>query len=59
LIQINPDFFHSSYCFQGSESEEMSSNSQETESPLKKTCADCGTSKTPLWRGGPAGPKVI
>ena len=24
----------------------------------KKTCADCGTSKTPLWRGGPAGPKV-
>lgn len=44
---------------QGSESEEMSSNSQETESPLKKTCADCGTSKTPLWRGGPAGPKVI
>ena len=25
----------------------------------KKTCADCGTSKTPLWRGGPAGPKVI
>lgn len=24
----------------------------------KKTCADCGTSKTSLWRGGPAGPKV-
>lgn len=23
-----------------------------------KTCADCGTTKTPLWRGGPAGPKV-
>ncbi|KAI5581023.1 hypothetical protein POPTR_008G213900v4 [Populus trichocarpa] len=43
----------------GSESEEMSSNSQETESPLKKTCADCGTSKTPLWRGGPAGPKSL
>lgn len=21
-------------------------------------CADCGTTKTPLWRGGPAGPKV-
>ncbi|XVE82227.1 hypothetical protein DITRI_Ditri15bG0130900 [Diplodiscus trichospermus] len=25
----------------------------------KKTCADCGTSKTPLWRGGPAGPKSL
>ncbi|XP_076944233.1 GATA transcription factor 17-like [Bidens hawaiensis] len=26
---------------------------------LIKTCADCGTSKTPLWRGGPAGPKSL
>ncbi|CAH8299761.1 unnamed protein product [Eruca vesicaria subsp. sativa] len=25
----------------------------------KKTCADCGTSKTPLWRGGPTGPKSL
>ncbi|KAK8548813.1 hypothetical protein V6N13_054417 [Hibiscus sabdariffa] len=25
----------------------------------KKNCADCGTSKTPLWRGGPAGPKSL
>ncbi|KAL2921200.1 GATA transcription factor 15 [Bienertia sinuspersici] len=24
-----------------------------------KRCADCGTSKTPLWRGGPAGPKSL
>ncbi|KAF9677953.1 hypothetical protein SADUNF_Sadunf08G0161500 [Salix dunnii] len=40
-------------------SEEMSSNSQETENSVKKTCADCGTSKTPLWRGGPAGPKSL
>ncbi|CAN8265522.1 unnamed protein product [Cochlearia groenlandica] len=24
-----------------------------------KTCADCGTSKTPLWRGGPSGPKSL
>lgn len=24
----------------------------------KKSCAICGTSKTPLWRSGPAGPKV-
>ncbi|KAI7729637.1 hypothetical protein M8C21_005075 [Ambrosia artemisiifolia] len=26
---------------------------------LIKTCADCGTTKTPLWRGGPAGPKSL
>lgn len=29
------------------------------ESQAKKICADCGTSKTPLWRGGPAGPKSL
>jgi hypothetical protein len=23
-----------------------------------KACADCYTTKTPLWRGGPTGPKV-
>ncbi|KAG6415239.1 hypothetical protein SASPL_122645 [Salvia splendens] len=27
-------------------------------SPLK-TCSDCHTSRTPLWRGGPAGPKSL
>ncbi|ESQ55841.1 hypothetical protein EUTSA_v10026300mg [Eutrema salsugineum] len=25
----------------------------------KKTCVDCGTNRTPLWRGGPAGPKSL
>ena len=25
----------------------------------KKCCTVCKTTKTPLWRGGPAGPKVI
>jgi hypothetical protein len=38
----------SEMCGVGSESEEA-----------KKTCVDCGTSKTPLWRGGPAGPKSL
>ncbi|OMO53576.1 Zinc finger, GATA-type [Corchorus capsularis] len=53
----------------GSDSEEQSKN-REAVSPKeaqnqsfsnepKKTCADCGTSKTPLWRGGPAGPKSL
>ncbi|KAK9136758.1 hypothetical protein Sjap_007352 [Stephania japonica] len=25
----------------------------------KKSCSDCQTTKTPLWRGGPAGPKSL
>ncbi|KAL3652909.1 hypothetical protein CASFOL_002590 [Castilleja foliolosa] len=24
-----------------------------------KSCSDCSTTKTPLWRGGPAGPKSL
>ncbi|KAI4334918.1 hypothetical protein L6164_013619 [Bauhinia variegata] len=38
------------------------SEASSEESPMneqKKTCADCGTTKTPLWRGGPAGPKSL
>jgi hypothetical protein len=38
--------------------EHSSSSSNEAISNEKKSCAICGTSKTPLWRGGPAGPKV-
>ncbi|OAY42373.1 GATA transcription factor 15 isoform X1 [Manihot esculenta] len=26
---------------------------------MKKSCTDCKTTKTPLWRGGPAGPKSL
>lgn len=50
----------------GSECEDMNNNikypdvsASSEESSLKKTCADCGTTKTPLWRGGPAGPKSL
>ncbi|PWA40543.1 hypothetical protein CTI12_AA562350 [Artemisia annua] len=52
----------------GSECEDMMMNSPERcggsvssdgGDSLIKTCADCGTSKTPLWRGGPAGPKSL
>ncbi|KAJ1417166.1 Zinc finger, GATA-type [Sesbania bispinosa] len=28
-------------------------------SEIKKCCTDCKTTKTPLWRGGPAGPKTL
>ncbi|XP_073050362.1 GATA transcription factor 15-like [Primulina eburnea] len=48
----------------GSESEEMSSQTPtpdrlSSDSSNLKTCVSCGTSKTPLWRGGPAGPKSL
>lgn len=32
--------------------------SEDTNMCFKRCCITCGTSKTPLWRGGPAGPKV-
>ncbi|XP_057541374.1 GATA transcription factor 15-like [Amaranthus tricolor] len=34
-------------------------SSTESQGNEIKRCADCGTSKTPLWRGGPAGPKSL
>jgi len=46
----------------GSESEDMNSKGSDggsSEGSHVKTCADCGTTKTPLWRGGPAGPKSL
>ncbi|KAF8394624.1 hypothetical protein HHK36_020838 [Tetracentron sinense] len=50
----------------GSGSEVMNStypdgvSSEESQSnELKKSCSDCQTTKTPLWRGGPAGPKSL
>ncbi|MED6112284.1 hypothetical protein PIB30_060261 [Stylosanthes scabra] len=33
--------------------------SSEELSESKKCCSDCKTTKTPLWRGGPAGPKTL
>ncbi|KAL1211884.1 GATA transcription factor 15 [Cardamine amara subsp. amara] len=40
-------------------SSNSNSNSNGGISNEKKSCAICGTSKTPLWRGGPAGPKSL
>ncbi|KAK4492616.1 hypothetical protein RD792_003434 [Penstemon davidsonii] len=38
----------------GNSEEKNNSNSSSL-----KTCSDCQTSRTPLWRGGPAGPKSL
>ncbi|KAA8545226.1 hypothetical protein F0562_020010 [Nyssa sinensis] len=40
------------------ESSQKESLSEET-IEIKKCCADCKTTKTPLWRSGPAGPKSL
>lgn len=51
-------------CLQGSDCDENMNKAcdkvvrDEAPNQGAKTCADCGTTKTPLWRGGPAGPKV-
>ncbi|MFS7942328.1 putative transcription factor C2C2-GATA family [Helianthus anomalus] len=38
----------------GSQVEDVTESSNE-----KKCCTDCHTTRTPLWRGGPAGPKSL
>ena len=35
-----------------------SSNNSFNNNPTVRVCADCNTTKTPLWRSGPRGPKV-
>ncbi|KFK38137.1 hypothetical protein AALP_AA3G074400 [Arabis alpina] len=42
-----------------SEAMESKSDAIEESNNEKKSCAICGTSKTPLWRSGPAGPKSL
>ncbi|KAK4273410.1 hypothetical protein QN277_021820 [Acacia crassicarpa] len=34
-------------------------SSSDGSSDINKCCTDCKTTKTPLWRGGPAGPKTL
>ncbi|GAV79453.1 GATA domain-containing protein [Cephalotus follicularis] len=38
---------------------ERKSLSEETMGENRRCCTDCKTTKTPLWRGGPAGPKSL
>ncbi|KAL4603460.1 hypothetical protein ACB092_10G125900 [Castanea dentata] len=42
-----------------SESEDMNSTLLGGAEELKKSCTDCHTTRTPLWRGGPAGPRSL
>ncbi|OAY62627.1 GATA transcription factor 16 [Ananas comosus] len=43
-------------CEKGPGSTDPSSEESATE---LRVCADCRTTKTPLWRGGPSGPKSL
>lgn len=44
---------------QVSGSEKMNTDSQPNKAEQKRSCADCHTTRTPLWRGGPAGPRSL
>ncbi|XP_057964315.1 GATA transcription factor 15-like [Malania oleifera] len=35
------------------------SSSSSSMTQVKKSCVDCGTTRTPLWRSGPAGPRSL
>ncbi|GFQ02462.1 gata transcription factor 15 [Phtheirospermum japonicum] len=37
----------------------LDSEGEKNNFPSLKSCSDCRTTKTPLWRGGPAGPKSL
>ncbi|CDP16433.1 unnamed protein product [Coffea canephora] len=38
---------------------DSSSSPSASSSKQLKSCSDCHTTRTPLWRGGPAGPKSL
>ncbi|KAL0391146.1 UNVERIFIED_CONTAM: GATA transcription factor 15 [Sesamum calycinum] len=41
------------------EDKKQDSEEKNTNSASPKSCSDCHTTRTPLWRGGPAGPKSL
>lgn len=41
------------------EQKQPSSSPDNNSNGTIRVCADCNTTKTPLWRGGPRGPKVL
>ncbi|KAI3445394.1 hypothetical protein Pfo_002059 [Paulownia fortunei] len=44
---------------ESSQKEEGLSSDGLIEVEIKKCCSDCKTTKTPLWRSGPSGPKSL
>lgn len=40
-------------------SSEINSTHNCSSTEIVRVCSDCNTTKTPLWRGGPQGPKVM
>lgn len=43
----------------GRDNSSSSSNNNYSTTPTVRVCSDCNTTKTPLWRSGPKGPKVF
>ncbi|XP_057792239.1 GATA transcription factor 16-like [Salvia miltiorrhiza] len=44
---------------ESSQKEEGLSSEETIGAEIKKCCSDCRTTKTPLWRSGPSGPKSL
>ncbi|KAJ6319909.1 hypothetical protein OIU78_015332 [Salix suchowensis] len=43
----------------GLESEDMDNTQPSKGNEIKRRCMDCQTTRTPCWRGGPAGPRTL
>ncbi|XP_019191574.1 PREDICTED: GATA transcription factor 21-like [Ipomoea nil] len=59
MMKIIEDQKRASSCLESEHSSNSSSNHSSSNVVPIRVCADCNTTKTPLWRSGPKGPKSL
>ncbi|XP_031107065.1 GATA transcription factor 21-like [Ipomoea triloba] len=59
MMKIIEDEKRGSSCLESEHSSNSSSNHSSSNVVPIRVCADCNTTKTPLWRSGPKGPKSL